>query len=69
MIKQVKNIVPWTYTISDLKGEETIGMFYKKGLQKPNQKEFRAEKVIKINYMSNGKAKIIPLIVGLIKKT
>ena len=46
-----------------------IGIFYEKGLQKLNQEEFRAEKVIKINYMSNGKATIIPLIVGLIKKT
>ena len=47
MIKKVKNIVPWTYVISDLKGEEFVETFYKKELQKTNQKEFRVEKVIK----------------------
>ena len=35
------------YVISDLKGEEIVWMFYKKESQKTNQKEFRAEKVIK----------------------
>ena len=66
-----KNTVPWTYVISDFKGEEIVVMFYEKELQKPNQKEFRIEKVIKrkvINYMSNRKFMIIHLIVGLIKK-
>ena len=33
--------------ITDLNGEEIIGKFYEKKLQKTNQKEFRAEKVIK----------------------
>ena len=33
--------------ISDLNGEKTIGPFYKKELQKTNQKESRFEKVIK----------------------
>ena len=47
MIKKVKNAVLWTYVISDLKGEETAGTFYEKELQKPNQTEFRVEKVIK----------------------
>ena len=42
MIKKVKNNF-----ISDLKGEENIGTFYEKQLQKINQKEFRVEKVIK----------------------
>ena len=42
-----KNTVPWTYVISDLNGEEFVGRFYEKGLQKTNQKEFRIEKVIK----------------------
>ena len=42
MIKKVKNNF-----ISDLKGEENIGTFYEKQLQKINQKEFRDEKVIK----------------------
>ena len=47
MIKKVKNTVPWTYVISDLKGEEIIRTFYEKELQKTNQKEFRVENVIK----------------------
>ena len=47
MIKEVENTVPWTYVISDLNGEETIGTFYEKELQKTNQKKFRIEKVIK----------------------
>ena len=42
MIKKVKKTVSWTYVISDLKGEDIIGMFYEKELQKTNQKEFRA---------------------------
>ena len=47
VVKKMKNTVPWTYVISDLNGEEIIGSFYEKELQKPNQKEFRIEKVIK----------------------
>ena len=39
VIKNVKNTVPWTYVISDFKGEEIVGTFYEKG--------FRVEKVIK----------------------
>ena len=38
IIKKVKNTVPWTYVISDLKGEEIVGRFYEKELQKENQK-------------------------------
>ena len=30
VIKKVKNTVPWTYAISDLNSEETVGMFYEK---------------------------------------
>ena len=47
VIKKVKNTVPWTYVINDLNGEEIIGTFYEKELQKTNQEEFRIEKVIK----------------------
>ena len=47
VIKKVKNIVPWTYIISILNGEEIVATLYEKVLQKPNQKEFRVEKVIK----------------------
>ena len=47
VIKRIKNTVPWTYVINGLNGEEIIGTFYGKELQKTNQKEFRIEKVIK----------------------
>ena len=47
IIKKVKNTVPWTYVINDLNGEEIIGTFYEKELQKTDQQEFRIEKVIK----------------------
>ena len=47
MIKEVKNIVPWTYVINDLNGAEIIGTFYEKELQKTNQQGFKIKKVIK----------------------
>ena len=47
IVNEIKNTVPWTYTISDLNGEKVIGKFYEKELQKTNQKEFRIEKVLK----------------------
>ena len=46
-ISKIKNTVPWRYVINDLNGEEIIGIFYEKELQKTNQKEFRLEKIIK----------------------
>ena len=46
-IKKVKNTIPWTYIINDLNGEEIIGRFYEKELQKTNQKEFRIGKIIR----------------------
>ena len=36
VIKKVKNIIPWTYVINDLNGEEVIGTFYEIELQKTN---------------------------------
>ena len=36
-----------TYVISDLNGEEIIGSFYEKELERTNQEEFRIEKVLK----------------------
>ena len=45
VVKMVKNTVPWTNIISDLKGKAIVGMFYKKSLQK-KKKKFRVEKVI-----------------------
>ena len=47
VIKRVKNTVLWTYVINDLNGEEIMGMFYEKELQKTNQEEFKIEKVIR----------------------
>ena len=72
VIKKVKNTVPWTYVINDLNGDEIIGTFYGKELQKTNQQEFRIENVIQkkvINYMSNEMVMIVHLIAGLIKET
>ena len=46
-LKKSKNTVPWTYVINDLNGAEIIETFYKKELQKIDQKKFRTEKVIK----------------------
>ena len=47
VIKKVKNTVPWIYVIIDVDGEEIIGSFYEKELQKTNQEEFRIENVAK----------------------
>ena len=68
VIKKVKNIVPWTYVISDLEGEEIIRTFYEKEFQKTLKKKFRARKVIKRKDDLNGKV-IVLLTGGLIKKT
>ena len=37
VIKKVKNTVLWTYVINDLNGEEIMGTFCEKELQKTNQ--------------------------------
>ena len=50
VIKEVKNLVQWTYVINDLKGEEIVGTFYEKELQNTNKKEFRIEKGINKKY-------------------
>ena len=47
VVSKIKNIVPWTYPINDLNGEEITGTFYEKELQKTNQQEFRIKKVIR----------------------
>ena len=54
-VKKVKNTVPWTFDITDVKGEEIIGTFYKEEFQRTNQKEFRVEKVIKMTNDKNDK--------------
>ena len=46
-VNNIKNTVPWTYTITDLNGEKVTGIFYEKELQKTSQKEFRIEKILK----------------------
>ena len=47
VIEEVKNTVPWTCVINDINGDEIIGKFYEKQLQKTNQQEFMIEKVIR----------------------
>ena len=47
VIKEIKNTVPCSYVINYINGEESIGTFYEKELQKTSQNEFRIEKVIK----------------------
>ena len=49
IISKIKNTVPWTYVTNDLNGEEIIGTFYEKELQKTNQKELRIGKVLNKN--------------------
>ena len=39
VIKEVKNTVLWTYIINNLNGEEIIGTFYEKELQKQINKD------------------------------
>ena len=72
VIKKVKNTVLWIYVINDLNGEEIMGTFYEKELQKTRQEEYRIEKLIKrkgdIKCILNGKDMILHLIVGSIKK-
>ena len=46
-ITKNKDTVPWTYVISDLKGEPIAGSLYENELQKTSQEKFRMEKVIK----------------------
>ena len=47
LVSKIKDIVWWTYAISDLNGEPITGSFYEKELQKTSQEKFRIEKVIK----------------------
>ena len=70
VVKKVKNTVPWAYVVNDLNGEEIIGTFYEKELQKTNQQEFRIEKLIQRKgdkLYFKWKGYVIHLIVGLIK--
>ena len=47
VVSKIKNIVPWTYVVSDLNGEEITGSFLEKELQKTSQEKCRIEKVLK----------------------
>ena len=47
VIKEIKNIFPWSHVINDLNDEEIIGTLYEKELRKTNQEKCRIEKVIK----------------------
>ena len=56
--------MPWTYAISDLKGEEIVETFYERELQNTNQKEFRLGKAIKRkrredSYMPNSTGPVV----------
>ena len=54
IISKVKNTVLWTYVINDLNGEEIIGTFYEKELQKLIKKNLEQKKYLRkkvINYM------------------
>ena len=46
-VSKIKNTFPWTYVISYLNGEEIVGTFYEKELQRTNQKAFIIERIIK----------------------
>ena len=47
VVSRINDTVPWTYVINNLNGEEIVGSFYEKELQKTNQKEFRIERILK----------------------
>ena len=42
--KKVKNTVPWTYVISDLKGEEIVGTFFEKNCTELMKKRLELKK-------------------------
>ena len=71
MIKNVKNIMLW-HIISNLNEEEIVQRFYEKELKKKIRKSLELKTSSReemINYMLNGKDKIIGLIAGYVKKT
>ena len=44
VIKKVKNTIPWTYVISDIKCEEIVGMFCVKAIAKNKPKRIQERK-------------------------
>ena len=72
VISKIKNIVLWTYVISDLNGEDIDRTFYEQEFQKTSQKKLWIEKMMKrkgdklfVKWKRYGSS----LIVRLIKKT
>ena len=47
IVSKIKDIVPWTYVLSDLNGGKIAGSFYEKELQKTSQEKVRIEKALK----------------------
>ena len=47
IVSAVRSTIPITYKLTDLKGEEIRGSFYKQELQKAKQETFRIQKVLK----------------------
>ena len=43
VISKIKNTIPRNHVITELNGEEIIGTFYEKQLQKTNQEKLRIE--------------------------
>ena len=41
VIKNVKHFVPWAFILQDINGEDIVGGFYEKELQKTNQTELK----------------------------
>ena len=44
VVSKIKNTVPWIYVINDLNGEEIIGTFYEKELQRLIKKNLESKK-------------------------
>ena len=63
VVSKTKNTVPWAYVINDLNGEDVVGTFYDKELQKTKQEEFRIEKVINRKRNKLNVKKLICLII------
>ena len=40
-VSKIKNTVPWTYVVSDMKSEEVTGSLFEKGLQKTSQENLQ----------------------------
>ena len=47
VVSKIRDIVHWTYVISDSNNEKIAGSFYEKELQKTSQEKFRIEKYLK----------------------